>query len=67
MLLEPDAVTGNCIEGRKRIIGSAKQPVSLLVSDDEDDVVGRFAGGPRAPHLAFGGLRASISQVQHQA
>jgi len=53
MLLEPDAVTGNRIEGRKRIIGSAKQPLSLLVNDDQDDVVGRFAGGPHAPHLAF--------------
>src|SRR5215472_13424340 len=42
MLFEPDAVTGYRIEGRKRIIRSAKQPVSLLVKDDEDDIVRRF-------------------------
>src|SRR5262249_2046601 len=44
MILEPDTVTSNRIEGRQRIIGSSKQPVSLLVNDDENDVVGWLGG-----------------------
>src|SRR6516162_4999161 len=54
MVLEPDTVTGYCIKGRQRIIRSGKQPVSHLVNDDENDIVGRLGRpgcrrmGPRA-------------------
>jgi hypothetical protein len=44
MVLKPDAVTGDRLEGRKRIVRCGKQPVSLLVNDDEDDVVGWLGG-----------------------
>src|SRR5215813_8232394 len=44
MILEPDTVTSNRIEGWQRIIGSGKQPVSLLVNDDENNVVGWLGG-----------------------
>jgi hypothetical protein len=64
MVQEPDAMTGNRVGGWQRIIGCGKKPVSHLVNDDEDDVVGRLASGPRAWHLVFWSLRCGISQVQ---
>src|SRR5215472_9204582 len=45
--MESDPVAGNRINGREGILGSGKKPVSPLVNDDEDNVVGRLgrAGG----------------------
>jgi hypothetical protein len=45
MVLERDAVTGNRIETRQRIIRPRQQPVTSLINDHENDVVGwRTAG-----------------------
>src|SRR5262249_49339692 len=47
MVSEGDAVLGNRLQSRQRIIRTGKKPVSPLVGDDEDDVgflVRRLAG-----------------------
>ena len=62
MVLERDAVAGNRIEGRQRIIGPRKQSVSPLVNDQENDVVRRLVAGARTwdagALLRVGGKRA---------
>src|SRR5262249_11784550 len=47
MVPERNAVAGNRIEGRQRIIGPRKQSVSPLVNDQENDVVKRLVAGAR--------------------
>jgi hypothetical protein len=63
MVFKPDPVAGYRIDARQRIIRSSEQVVSPLVNDDENDVVGRLAGG----HLALRSLRCGIAQVQREA
>ena len=48
MVLERDAVAGNRIERRQRIIGPRKQSVSPLVNDQENDVVRWLVAGARS-------------------
>src|SRR5262249_6084072 len=63
MVFKPDPVTRYRIDARQTIVGSGQQPVSPLVHDDENDVVGRLAGG----RLALRSLRCAIAEVQQQA
>jgi hypothetical protein len=66
MVAECDAVAGNRIEGRQRIVRPGQQPVSVLVVDHEEDVVGQPASGVRASRLAFLSVRNATLE-NHQA
>ena len=63
MVFKPDPVAGYRIDARQRIIGSGEQPVSPLVNDDENDVVGRLADG----RLALRSLRCGNGHESYSA
>jgi hypothetical protein len=63
MVFKPDPMAGYRIDARQGLVGSGKQPVSSLVNDDENDVVGLLAGS----YLALRSLRSGIAHVQRQA